>query len=131
MQGVRVLLECDCLAVFYSPDVRDLCVLWFARRYVGAQVSSGGDDRVTCVDDLVYLHSKAIPFTAATGKDAVQDCFWTVVRIAVGVGKVLGFIPDDVRTEAPEDRWDVPLGKGSRISLTSWAFGDMGGGDSC
>lgn len=118
MQGVRVLLECDCLAIFDSPDVCDLCVLLFARRFVGAQVSSRGDDRVTCVDDLVYLHSKTIPFTAATSKDAVQDCFWTVVRIAVGVGEVLGFMPDDFRTEAPENRWDVPLGKG-RINLTN------------
>src|SRR5512146_2983875 len=93
--GIGVLLEGGDSAVTQTPDMRELRVQRSAGSFECALVMAEGHDGVAGIMELVGKNLEVFPFGGETEEEALGNRRRADVRVAVGVGEVLRFVPDN------------------------------------
>ena len=111
LQRIGILLEAGRLSAFDPPDVRELRVHAFPGRLESSGVAAQRDDRVAGVEDLLDGDGESVPFANAAREDTLRHRVRPDIGIAVRIGKILGFVPDDARAHGAENGGDVACRK--------------------
>src|ERR1700739_2754278 len=95
LRRVSVLLEARDLSTAQEPDVDELRVNGNIGGLEGSAVAASDDDGVAGVEELGGHDLKGVPLGGEAGEDAFGDGGGADVRVAIGVGEALGFVPHD------------------------------------
>src|SRR5688572_11626497 len=112
LRCVCVLLEADDLSIAKRPDVGKLSIERFAGRLVRRGVAAERDDDIAAVDDLSDVDAEIVPVPSDPHENTVKHGLRPAVRVPIGVGDALRFVPDDPRVETPKDGRDIATRKG-------------------
>ena len=93
--GIGVLLETNDLAATNAPQVSELRVQARLRGLVRRAISSCDYDRVAGIEEFCRHCLKIIPFGGQSKENSFGNGSRTYIGIAIRVGEVLRFVPDN------------------------------------
>lgn len=94
------------------PHMNELRVLGPTRGLVDPAVSPESYDRVPRINEFLNNDRKSVPLADTSCEHSLRDRFGADVRVAVGVGKILRLVPDDVWAHVPENRGNIARREG-------------------